>query len=105
MTILCHINDIEDEKSKALSHGEDSLFAVKKNGQVYVYRNKCPHLGVQLNWMEDQFLDSDGSLIQCTTHGALFLIESGECVAGPCIKKHLEAVPVKIIDQQVTLID
>ena len=105
MTILCHIDDINDEQSKALSHGDEDLFAVKKDGQVYVYRNHCPHLGVQLNWLEDQFLDSDGALIQCTTHGALFLIEDGECVAGPCVGKSLEAIPFEIIDQQITLID
>ena len=35
-------------------------------------------------WRPDQSLDDSGSLLQCATHGALFLIESGECVAGPC---------------------
>ncbi|WP_101757639.1 Rieske (2Fe-2S) protein [Oceanicoccus sp. KOV_DT_Chl] len=104
MTVLCHINDIADEKSKALEHGDERLFAVKKDGQIYVYRNHCPHLGVELNWLEDQFLDSDGALIQCTTHGALFLIEDGECVAGPCMGQSLEAIPFEIIDQQITLI-
>ncbi|MNT92136.1 hypothetical protein D3C72_2333610 [compost metagenome] len=42
-----------------------------------------------MEWLPDQFLDSSGSLIQCATHGALFLIESGECVAGPCAGESL----------------
>jgi len=33
------------------------------------------------------------SLIQCATHGALFLIESGECIAGPCAGQSLTALP------------
>jgi nitrite reductase/ring-hydroxylating ferredoxin subunit len=31
-------------------------------------------------------------MIQCATHGALFLIESGECVAGPCAGQSLQAL-------------
>lgn len=84
MTVLCHIDDIDDEQSKGFEVGGDNLFAVKKNGQVFLYRNSCPHLGVELNWQEDKFLDMDGMLIQCSTHGALFLIEDGACVSGPC---------------------
>ena len=80
MTLLCHIDEIDDESSKGFELGEEHFFAVKKDGELYVYRNQCPHLGTELNWQQDQFLDMDGALIQCSTHGALFLIESGECV-------------------------
>jgi nitrite reductase/ring-hydroxylating ferredoxin subunit len=44
----------------------------------------CPHLGIPLNWAPERFLDLDGTLIQCSSHGALFQIDSGECIAGPC---------------------
>lgn len=103
MTILCHSNDIADESSKGFEVGERSLFAVKKDGQIHVYRNSCPHLGVELNWQEDQFLDMDGALIQCATHGALFIIESGECVSGPCMGQYLEPVPFRLEDGQIVL--
>jgi nitrite reductase/ring-hydroxylating ferredoxin subunit len=96
MRVLCHLNDIPDPGSKGFKSAEHSLFAVRLRGQVYVYRNSCPHLGIELNWQEDQFLDYDDSLIQCATHGALFIIENGECVAGPCIGKTLEAVDFRI---------
>lgn len=59
---------------------------------MYVYKNRCPHRGVGLEWLPDQFLDSSASLIQCATHGALFLIEDGECIAGPCEGKSLTAL-------------
>ena len=103
MTVLCHVNDIPDEQSKGFEIGDDNLFAIKKDGQVYLYRNSCPHLGVELNWQEDKFLDMDGMLIQCSTHGALFLIEDGECVAGPCQGQRLQSIAFEIVDGQITL--
>jgi nitrite reductase/ring-hydroxylating ferredoxin subunit len=48
------------------------------------YLNICPHLGVELNWMPERFMDSDNLFIQCSTHGALFRPGDGECIAGPC---------------------
>ncbi|MEH6559018.1 MAG: Rieske 2Fe-2S domain-containing protein [Oceanicoccus sp.] len=103
MITVLHVNDIDDESSKALAVGDDNYFAVKKDGQIYLYRNKCPHLGIELNWQEDQFLDMDGALIQCSTHGALFLIEDGECVSGPCLGERLESMPFEIIEGNIVL--
>lgn len=103
MTILCHTDDIDEASSRSFELGDDKLFAVKKDGQIYVYRNQCPHLGVELNWQEHQFLDMDAALIQCSTHGALFLIEDGECVAGPCQGKSLQPIASTIIDGNITL--
>ncbi|MCY1188410.1 hypothetical protein D9M73_295170 [compost metagenome] len=60
------------------------ILATRRGGQVFLYRNRCPHRGVPLEWQPDRFLDASASLIQCATHGALFLIETGECIAGPC---------------------
>lgn len=103
MIPLCHINDIDEQSSKSLNHDNQALFAVKKDGVLYLYQNHCPHLGVELNWQEDQFLDMDGALIQCSTHGALFLIEDGECVAGPCLGQALTAIPFQIINEQICI--
>ncbi len=80
MITLCHIDDIEEGCSKGFEVLNKYLFAVKKDGRTYLYYNYCPHLGTPLEWQEDQFLDSDGALIQCSTHGALFLIENGQCI-------------------------
>jgi len=104
MTTLCNFDDIPDDDSRAFEVDGDSLFAVKKDGQVYVYRNSCPHLGVELNWLEHKFLDQENALIQCTTHGALFVIESGQCVAGPCMGEALQVVACKVEDGKVILV-
>lgn len=76
---------------------------VRKNAVLHVYHNACPHLGVKLEWQENQFLDHDGELIQCATHGALFLIESGDCIYGPCQGQSLHRVPCKEINGEVLI--
>ena len=59
-------------------------FVLLHKGRPRAYVNQCPHLGIELNWMPGRFLDADHCFIQCSTHGALFLPDSGECIAGPC---------------------
>lgn len=93
MITLCHVDDIEEGTSKGFEVAGKFLFAVKKDGEMFLYYNYCPHLGTPLEWLDDQFLDSDGALIQCSTHGALFLIDSGKCILGPCKGKSLKAIP------------
>ncbi|CAA0081834.1 Uncharacterised protein [BD1-7 clade bacterium] len=101
---LCHLNDIDEDSSKGFIIDDVSVFAVKKDGQIFVYKNSCPHLGVELEMVEDQFLDADNVLIQCATHGALFLIESGECVAGPCQGQALQQLPNELDENQQIMV-
>ncbi|NRH27393.1 Rieske 2Fe-2S domain-containing protein [Pseudomonas sp. MS19] len=89
MQFLCAPSYLPEGQSRGFTLDEERVFAVRKDGQVFVYRNYCPHRSVPLDWQPDQFLDSSASLIQCATHGALFLIDSGECVAGPCAGQSL----------------
>jgi len=95
MKFLCDSNTLADNSSRGFEVDGRPLLAVRREGQVYVYQNRCPHRGIPLEWRPDQFLDPSASLIQCATHGALFLIESGECVAGPCAGQSLLAIPSK----------
>ena len=103
MTILCHIDEIPEGGSRGFTLPEQAVFVVKKAGNIYVYLNRCPHLGVQLEWVPDQFLDSDGEMIQCATHGALFLIDSGACVAGPCMGQDLQAIAFRVVDGRIEI--
>ena len=86
------LSELEEGRSKSSYDDGEAVFAVKKDGQVFIYRNQCPHLGSPLDWLEDQFLDGDGELIQCASHGALFTIDGGRCVAGPCLGQALSSV-------------
>ena len=71
---------------------EAAIFAVKKLGQLFVYHNSCPHTGVGLEWIPDRFLNYEKDLIQCSLHGALFEIDTGYCIHGPCERERLTPV-------------
>jgi nitrite reductase/ring-hydroxylating ferredoxin subunit len=105
--ILCKISDIEDPGSKSfelkIKRKTQSIFVVHRDAQFFAYYNQCPHTGATLEWQQDQFLNLDKSLIQCATHGALFMIDSGECIAGPCAGDSLQALPISIISDEIHL--
>ncbi len=63
---------------------ETSAFAIRINGQVHSYLNRCSHLPVELDWNYANFLDESGFNIVCATHGALYEAVSGQCLGGPC---------------------
>lgn len=93
---LCHRDELNATGSKAVNVGGQSFFVVRQQQRFYAYENRCPHLGIELNWLPDGFLSLDQSLIQCSTHGAMFVIDSGECVAGPCLGRYLQPLPVSL---------
>jgi nitrite reductase/ring-hydroxylating ferredoxin subunit len=81
------------------AHG---LFAVHhfRDG-ILLYVNACPHLGVPLDWLPDQFLTLDGTRIICATHGAEFRISDGYCVRGPCRGESLTKVPSTVVNNVI----
>jgi nitrite reductase/ring-hydroxylating ferredoxin subunit len=80
-------------------------FVVRRGGNVHAYVNHCPHAGYPLNWSPDAFLAPDAPLILCAMHGALFEIETGLCLAGPCDGLRLRALPVRVVRGYVMLDD
>jgi nitrite reductase/ring-hydroxylating ferredoxin subunit len=103
MRPLCPLSELPDGDCRGFDVDAQALFAVRRGDQVYVYRNLCPHRGIRLEWQEHQFLDYERQYIQCATHGALFTIDGGECIAGPCPGERLEAVPCRVEGEQVLI--
>lgn len=93
MIRLCASTDLAEAQSRGFSLLGRRVLAVRRHGRVFVYENRCPHRGIPLEWQSDQFLDESGTLIQCASHGALFSIETGECVSGPCVGQELNLIP------------
>ncbi len=92
---LCLLSDLEEMQSIELTIEERKLFAIRQDNQLFAYWNSCPHMGIPLNWMPEKFLDLDGVFLQCSSHGALFKVDDGECVGGPCVGDHLSPVTLK----------
>lgn len=76
--------------------GLTGLVALRRAGRLHVYVNACPHLGLPLEMVPDQFLDADGRYLVCSAHGARFRLEDGRCVSGPCSGEALESVPCEV---------
>ncbi|WP_339641765.1 Rieske (2Fe-2S) protein [uncultured Porticoccus sp.] len=93
---LCHLAELPNPGSRELKIAGASCFVVRRGQALFAYRNHCPHTGAPLNLMPDRFLDYDRQYIQCSTHGALFEMDSGQCIAGPCAGQYLDMVPCHI---------
>jgi len=100
--VICRLADLADPGSHAVTLGCGDWplrgFVVRQGEQAFAYVNRCPHAGHPLDWRPHQFLNADASLIQCSSHGALFTISSGHCVAGPCAGRSLTAIAVRVVD-------
>jgi len=59
-------------------------FAVRYEGQVHAYLNRCAHQTMELDWKPGRFFDAEGLLLVCSTHGAEYAPDTGDCLAGPC---------------------
>ncbi len=109
--ILCQLDELDDPGAKGVMiHLPDSdkqieILLVRKAGEIHAYHNRCPHTGVQLEWVPDQFLDLDRHYIQCATHGALFRMQDGYCVRGPCAGDFLVQLDVQLMDGAVVMAD
>lgn len=106
--LLCHRDELADPGAKGFDlagDGQDAFFIVRQGSAVRGWRNDCPHVpGGVMAWRRDAYLDATGRHIQCSAHGALFDPASGECIAGPCLGRHLTPVALQLgEDGQVSL--
>lgn len=94
---ICMTEDVPEHEARAFDTPEGStLFITQRDGMFYAYKNLCPHLQVELEFLENQFLDQDQEYIQCSTHGALFNVETGECISGPCLGESLQKIAIQV---------
>ncbi|MEM8983537.1 MAG: Rieske (2Fe-2S) protein [Pseudomonadota bacterium] len=81
------------------------VIVVDLDGDIRVFRNRCPHLAWPLNVKPDAFLTGDGEFIVCHGHGALFERGTGTCVAGPCRGQALRQYTVSLNSNGVIVAD
>lgn len=106
--VLCNVADIPDGEAKEFSYRSDSevneIFIQRLGNDIFAYVNVCPHAGTPLNMETGQFMERGGRYIMCHTHGALFELGSGLCVAGPCNGDKLQAVDVKVENGEIIVL-
>jgi len=104
---LCRLSDLEPGRSKGfdpLNEGRDTMFVVRSGDRLFAYRNACPHYDfARMAWKRDEYLNAEGSHIQCSAHGALFRIDDGFCEIGPCSGQRLTPVTLELRGDEVWL--
>jgi len=97
--VVCRLSELEGgARGFTLGSGDWPLrgFVVRVGDTVRGYLNRCPHAGHPLDLLPQRFLTADGTLILCSSHGALFEKASGYCVAGPCAGRALTPIALQV---------
>ena len=59
-------------------------FAVRYEGVVHAYLNRCTHVAMELDWQPNRVFDDQGQWLLCASHGAAYRPDTGQCAGGPC---------------------
>jgi nitrite reductase/ring-hydroxylating ferredoxin subunit len=105
--VLCKIDDIAEGRARGfvIGAGVDRLdvVVVRTHDTLHAYLNSCPHQLTPLETFPDKFLNEDGTLFVCSTHGARFRVGDGFCVSGPCEGKRLSSLSCEVRDGAITI--
>jgi nitrite reductase/ring-hydroxylating ferredoxin subunit len=79
---------------------EEECFAINYHGRLYAYVNRCRHIPMAMDWVDNQFFAERGRYLMCQTHNAYYEPETGECIAGPrgACGKFLYRIPLLVED-------
>lgn len=97
--VVCRLAELESgARAFTFGGGDWPLrgLVVRVGVAVRGYLNRCPHAGHALDLLPGRFLTADGSLILCSSHGALFEKTTGYCVAGPCMGRALTPLALQV---------
>ena len=76
-------------------------FAVRFEGQVHAYLNRCSHVAMEMDWQPNRFFDDSGRWLLCATHGAEYQPDTGACSGGTC-RGGLIKIPMIEVDGVVS---
>jgi len=100
---LCAVRDLEENAARSFRSPAGEVILVKRDGQIHAWQNICPHLGINLEFNPDEFMDCEQHFLLCSNHGALFQVEDGLCVSGPCHGESLLNVSIRIDSGEIYL--
>ena len=92
-----------ETKKFLLRRGDEEIegFVLNYSGELHAYVNRCRHVPMSLDWVENQFFTEDGRFVQCATHGAYYRPETGECIAGPPCGRSLFRIELRVEGDQI----
>ncbi len=104
---VLRMDDLEDPGSAALRGGTDAgaveVMVIRRGDRLDAYVNVCPHVALPLDFRPGRFLNVGRTHILCANHGALFRIDDGVCIAGPCVHARLRRAFLTVADSGIRL--
>jgi len=79
---------------------DEECFVINYHGRFHAYVNRCRHVPMAMDWVDNEFFAEQGRYLMCQTHNAYYDPASGECIAGPTntCGKFLYRVPLEIFN-------
>lgn len=74
---------------------------VSYEGNLFAYVNRCRHISLSLDWLDNRFFTADNRYIICANHGATYEPTTGECIWGPCYGAFLQGVPIRVSGEKI----
>ena len=103
--LVARVGELEHGATKKfiLKCGGNTIeaFLVSYEGALYAYVNRCRHISLSLDWVDNRFFTEDGRYLICANHGATYEPRTGECIWGPCFGALLQGVPLEIDRERV----
>ncbi|MEQ1804676.1 MAG: Rieske 2Fe-2S domain-containing protein [Burkholderiaceae bacterium] len=103
---LCGSQELQ-EKGRALVfdvlhyNAPATAFALRFDGRVVAYLNRCAHVPAEMDWQPGEFLDAGREFILCSIHGASYEPRDGRCIGGPCGRGRLTPIAIEETAGQV----
>ncbi len=74
---------------------------VNYEGNIYAYVNRCCHLPLSMDWVDNHFFTENKRYLICANHGATYEPATGECIWGPCFGAFLQGIPLEVSDGKI----
>ena len=98
---LCHSDDVAEGEARGVGPLEGSkrkVIIVRRNGALHAWLDACPHYstGTPMAWKTDAYLNGERTHLTCHSHNALFEMDTGACVLGPCLGQSLTRIEIAV---------
>ncbi|WP_137133267.1 Rieske (2Fe-2S) protein [Rhizobium sp. FKY42] len=100
---LCHAAEVREGHVKGFGPLEGyrrKIIVLRKNGVLHAWLDACPHYssGTPMAWKTDAYLNGERTHLTCHSHNALFEMDTGKCILGPCLGQKLTRVEI-VVDE------
>ncbi|HEV8541507.1 MAG TPA: Rieske 2Fe-2S domain-containing protein [Verrucomicrobiae bacterium] len=102
---LASIQELRAKRTIKFTYREEGIsregFLALIESEIVCYENVCRHLPLPLDYGDGRFFTEDEKHFVCQTHGAMYDLQNGLCVAGPCVGASLKKIHVEVRGDEI----